>query len=1381
MSPEAAGGTEVGGGVEVAAGDAARLEAVRRAQAVWVGQLVDLGGRNTLLYYRDLKVGTLDLGPGSGANEVAVDQLLASHTVRLGGLFGEDGLPDATRRARTIRAKAGENFEERGLHTLFLAWGMATWKSERSASTPCAPVLLRQAHLTPKGRAEESFELSLPGEWEVNPTLLHVLRTDFEVSLSAGELLELLEHAGVGFLDPAGLFEQVVKAASAVPGFAITPRVVLGNFSYAKWEMVQDIEAGLDALVASDLLCAIAGYAPAAQAVRDRQVPAEIAEPDRVAPSDEYLVVDADASQSYVVNAVVAGSDLVVQGPPGTGKSQTIANLIATLAARGKTVLFVAEKRAAIDAVLSRLAANGLSDLVLDLHDGVASKRRLAQELARALGDAARIGLPDVGGVQQTLVRRRADLVRHDQALHARRPPWGVSVYEAQTRLIGVPETLRSALRVRGGQLEALDEEAYDQARQTLREYTNLGGLRLSSATSPWAAALPAGTVASPGEAEAALHVASRLATETWPQTSARLSHLVECCGLRPPPDVAIWSQAFELLGGVAATLGMFEPAVFELPLAQLTAALAPAAKGGSRLTGALFDSGYRLAKKQLRSCLKPGVKLPAARLHAVADAATVQAGRWAQVSADGGPPRVPPDLAGAEGAYRQLCDELRELGDCVGADLAQVPAGELAERLGGFAADTETVARLPELTRLRASLWRAGLGPLVDELVGRGLDVEEALGALDSVWAASILEHLAINDPAVGTFDRLAADRNVAEFAVADRAHVASGPLRVRRAVAERITAARDEFPDQSQLVTKQAALTRRFMPMRDLYQAAPEVLGALKPCWAMSPLVVSQLLPMTRCFDVAIFDEASQVTPHEAAGVIARVGRVVVAGDPKQLPPTSFFSPSGGGADDEEAEAADDASLLADVESVLDQLSALLPAPIGTRTLAWHYRSQDEKLIAFSNAQPSLYDYGMTTFPGVGVDDPIRHVHVPWRPGRPGEEDSASDEVTAVVALIAEHARTRPGESLGVIAMGVKHANRIEEALRRARRTDDVLDAFVTGEASAAARRDKLFVKNLERVQGDERDAVILTVGYTKSADGRMQYRFGPLNNAGGERRLNVAITRARKRMTVVSSFASADLDPAKLRAEGARMLGRYLAYAESAGTNLGESVKDKPDLNPFERDVEEQLTKAGIPLVAQWGCSGYWIDFVAQHPTQRGRMVLAIECDGITYHSSPTARDRDRLRQEHLERLGWRFHRIWSTEWFRHRDREIARAVAAYSTAVAADRTALGAERSGARPPVPGEGPGLPGGAGAVSEPATPARSGPLPLQPGLGSISAYSHDELVALIRWIESDTLLRTEDELLDEAVALLGFRRRGRNIVDAVRSAITDTRRLPDR
>ena len=605
-----------------------------------------------------------------------------------------------------------------------------------------------------------------------------------------------------------------------------------------------------------------------------------------------------------------------------------------------------------------------------------------------------------------------------------------------------------------------------------------------------------------------------------------------------------------------------------------------------------------------------------------------------------------------------------------------------------------------------------------------------------------------------IGTFEGTANSRNVEDYIAADTYHISTTPMRIRRAIAERITLMSDEFPEQSQLVRAQASRQRGFMPIRDLFESAPDVLAAIKPCWVMSPLVVSRLLPMRKCFDIAIFDEASQVTPQDAAGVIARAERVIVAGDPKQLPPTSFFSISGGGIDDEEAESESDQSLVTDIESVLDQMLALLPPPYGTRNLAWHYRSQDERLIAFSNAQESLYNYGMTTFPGVGIDEPIQHIHVQGRSGYgAGDNSSAADEVKQVIDLVSEHARVRPNESLGIITMGIKHANRIEELLRKARKDDDMLEEYLTRHQSTLRKKpEPLFVKNLERVQGDERDAIILTIGYSKTAEGRMQYRFGPLNNSGGERRLNVAITRARRRMIVVSSFRSSDLEPSRLQSEGAQMLGRYLKYAESGGTSFGDLAIAKPVLNPFERDILDRLSSAGIPLIPQWGSSGYWIDFVAQHPTQPGRMVLAIECDGATYHSSKTARDRDRLRQEHLERLGWVFHRIWSTEWFRHRDAEVDRAVKAYHAAVAGSESASTENSSSLQT--------------APQQMVTPVelvrreRVRPMPVTPDLGSISAYSTQDLIDLVRWINSDSLLRTREEVRDEAIKLLGFKRR---------------------
>lgn len=354
---------------------------IGRAVRAWTGQLIDVTGRNTLLCFRDLKAGTLEF---TNAEKVALELLLASHTVRFSQAFLGESLAPAARRGRTIRARAEENYEEKGLQTLFLAWGMATWVNTKSTFIPCAPILLRQAHLVPQGGAAEDFEISLPGEWEINPTLLHVLATDFDVRLDADTLLDLID-LDIDPPDAGLLFERLTKESAQVAGFAVEPRVVLANFSYAKLPMVNDLLAAEDLLARNTLICAIAGDVASAEELTSRQGDISIGQPDFTPPADEFLVLDADSSQSYVINAVVGGADLVIDGPPGTGKSQTIANLIATLSARGKRVLFVAEKRAAIDAVLSRLQKVGLGDLVLDLHDGPGAKGKLAEQFANPL------------------------------------------------------------------------------------------------------------------------------------------------------------------------------------------------------------------------------------------------------------------------------------------------------------------------------------------------------------------------------------------------------------------------------------------------------------------------------------------------------------------------------------------------------------------------------------------------------------------------------------------------------------------------------------------------------------------------------------------------------------------------------------------------------------------------------------------------------------------------------------------------------------------------------------------------------------------------------------------------------------------------------------
>lgn len=1329
-----------------------RRERVEKAALQWANALIDLGGRNNLIYYRDLKVGTLDL---ADAEPAAMTQLHAGRKVRLTRLFPPGRLvPPPLKNARRIRDKIRELDEERGIRAGYLAIGMATWSDPEGRRVPNAPVLLRAVKLDPVGGAQDDFDLELAEEVEVNPVLVHLLEEKFGVHVDAEELAGMLDLS-VG-IDARPVFAMLEKYAGDVSGFAITYREVVGTFSYAKLPMVEDLQANLELLAASDVIAAIAGD-PHAQSTLYGEVGTEdVSSPDDVPPDDEYLVLDADSSQSRVVNAVVAGSHLVVKGPPGTGKSQTITNLIATLIARGMKVLFVAEKRAAIDVVLRRLDHVGLGELVMDLHDGASHRRRIAESLARSLNQAGRVTPPNQSGLHRRLEQARGQLSAHDRLLHTACTPWQITPFQAQAAALGTPSHLRAHTRFFGPLLQALSGEVLERARVYLREYVELGGLDPATAASPWARA----QITTPEQAEHAYSTATQIATVTLPSAGARLDRTLRETGLRPPVDLHQWREAFALLDGVARTLARMVPEVYAADFAMLCAATGSRSYRRQNRQSMGWLARRRLIKSARGLC-RDSRRPKESELHRDLCAAAAQSATWSQVNLVGGPPRLPADLPGAETGYAALIRDLQALGAHLATtDLLNLDPGQVGQNVAQLAGDVRTLSKLPRLNQLKGWLLEHGFGPLLAEASSQALSSDEVLKLFADAWHRSILDHIGITEPKYGTFTGQAHSHLAAEFVDADARHRDSSPHRIQRAAAETLVTALNGHQDQARLIRAEAAKRSRHKPIRDLWRMAPDVLLAAKPCWAMSPLIVSQILPASRLFDVVIFDEASQVQPADAVCSLMRASRAAVAGDEHQLPPTSFFAAAVTEDEEPEVIATEEGSLEVSLttgyESILEVLHPLLP----WRSLTWHYRSRDERLIAFSNAH--IYDSSLVTFPGVAGEGCLRHVHVHHDAALPGEADSVGAEVSRVVDLVIEHVHSRPKESLGVITMGIKHKERIEAALRERRSERRDLDDFF-----AESGEEPFFVKNLERVQGDERDAIVLSVGYGKGPDGRMRYRWGPLNNKGGERRLNVAVTRAKTRLTVVSSFTAYDIDPNAIRADGAKLLRAYLEFAESGGENLGSGLEVTAELNPFEIDVRDRLRAAGIPLVAQYGVSGYRIDFAAAHPTQPGRMVLAVEADGASYHSAQSARDRDRLRQQHLENLGWTFHRIWSTDWFRDPVGETAKARGAYDQAVArADAALMRPHPDGARETGVTDGYRDPDHLGDAMTRA------PRPhVRPGL-LITDYTDDQLRRVVRYVTSDGLLRTDDEILRQAMAFLGFQKAGSRIRAAIERAI---------
>ncbi|WP_370336445.1 DUF4011 domain-containing protein [Parvularcula marina] len=438
--------------------------------------------------------------------------------------------------------------------------------------------------------------------------------------------------------------------------------------------------------------------------------------------------------------------------------------------------------------------------------------------------------------------------------------------------------------------------------------------------------------------------------------------------------------------------------------------------------------------------------------------------------------------------------------------------------------------------------------------------------------------------------------------------------------------------------LIENEVGKQKRFISVRDLTSRAGRALQELKPCWMMSPLAVAQYLPAHKLrFDLCIIDEASQMKPEDAIGALARCGQAIVVGDVNQLPPSNFFQKMV--ADDDE----DDDGATVEQESILEIANAKLrPA----RRLKWHYRSQHSNLIRFSNEL--VYDDSLVIFPSSDEERPDMGIKLIPVKGRYRTGVNPIEAKTIVDAVL-QFMRSHPERSLGVVTLNKKQRDLIEEEFNHALDRDEVAAQYVEDWNTREDGLEKFFIKNLENVQGDERDVIFIGTVYGPEKDGGpVAQRFGPINGVAGKRRLNVLFSRAKKQIVTFSSMRASDIRATEDGNPGSYMLKRWLEYSASGVLETADHIHAETD-SDFEDFVIQQLKAMGCEPVPQVGARGYRIDIGVKHPEWPYGFILGVECDGATYHSCKSARDRDRLRQEVLERLGWRFHRIWSTDWF------------------------------------------------------------------------------------------------------------------------------------
>lgn len=1272
-----------------------------------------LGERDAALFR---EVRGRDLQRGFAADALLRDELAST----LDGRQLEARLIDLHRQVKN-------DFAEGGANTLFLAVGFLRWKKktgdERSYR---APLLLVPVKIDRRS-ASSNFTLRYhEDETRFNATLIQFLERDFNLKITrfSGDLPQ--DESGV---DVARVLATMRQAVRDVPGMEVIDETALSTFSFAKFLMWKDLVERTGSLRENRV---VRHLIDTPDKVFDGNATTFLDEREldqKYAPADIVSLLPADSSQVAASIAAAEGRDFVIVGPPGTGKSQTIANMIANCLAVGKTVLFVAEKTAALDVVYRRLREHGLGHCCLELHSNKADRRSFLTQLKASWEKRQRADDAEWIAINERLRLRRDELNAYVQALHKRHGS-GLTPYMA----LGL--ALKNKQRYAPSLTWPSDDFHDEKTRLGFEQTAHEIGLAFQSTeirpalrlidvvswTSSWESELLTATAALKSASEALSRRLDGFLINIGLPAKGDAPHS-ELDALRKLADWLVRSSGFQLSVVFDREFSLCGPALAALgnAIREYTSARDQLSARYSdedvpriavdeielqwRHACASFWPNSHLGKRKVQRLLQGYVIEGTASLES--DLALLRRMQKAQQAADANLLAAKPvgfagldtDIGHVEQTLK-LGDQFRRtlaaLGrntDDIGAILQTIepalcsgekeePAREAAaDFLSAYAEFNNSISQFAALAgkmpsakgsdkplaelcdsmdaltsakhllrdwsfccRARRKAESQNLGALVDDIETGVVPCSEAQASFRLAYARWWLPLTLDNDPVLRDFRRFQHEHAIAEFREIDDLVRANASIRVTSALAHNLPAVQ-EVPRNSELglLRHQMELQRPSRSIRDMIGALPASFPKLAPCMLMSPLSIAQYLPHNQAsFDVVIFDEASQITTWDAIGAIARARQTIIVGDPKQLPPTNFF-----GRNDEDS----DESLVdyeKDLESILDEARA---SGLPVRDLRWHYRSRNESLIAFSNHH--YYQNRLITFPSPSVEDravQLRKVAAgiydrgKSRTNRIEAEALVTEAVERMRRWMSLDEKDRP--TLAVITLNAQQQSLIQDLLDQARRAHSDLEWFF-----ADGRIEPTIVKNLENVQGDERDVVMFSVTFSQDAAGKRTMDFGALNRDGGERRLNVAVTRARQELIVFSGFTADQIDLGRTKAIGIRDLKSFLDFAERGAIALPSvSVRDGDGFeSPFEEAVAAELEKMGWELIPQVGVSGFRVDIGVRHPDLPGAYLAGVECDGATYHRSATARDRDKVREQVLRGLGWNIVRVWSTDWW------------------------------------------------------------------------------------------------------------------------------------
>ena len=1187
-----------------------------------------------MLRFTKTPEGSIDL---THAHPSGLAQLMAGRRTRLSTLIRDhDQYVVAARASRNLRSKIFELGNDRGIDAGYFSAGTVTWTSAVGGKPQrvSAPVMLTAISLTIRP-GEDDYELQLTEQAHINPALIRHLKSIHGIVFDVNAVTRMA-YSTARF-DPQPVLDRLGTLIKPIHGAEVEHNLLVSTFA--------DLSGNLDDPWINQNNALVAALARAA-AGEPVDVP-ELAEDrfqdiDQRDPADELLLLDADADQQYVVDAVRAGDSLLVSSPPGTGQTQTAINTIGALVDEGKTVLVVGDRRASLSGIAGQLETLGLESILFAL-SGTATPLQLKGQLVRAIVRNEKSLQPQLENLHTTLAEHRHALMDHVASLHNVRQRWGCSPYQAMqslAELTSIQPAPSTTVRLKRSVLDNIRDR--EELAGRLHRAAELGSFSRASTASPWHGA----RLLTRKETEEAQDVA-RAVEKNLPVLRNRMKDVAEHAQIRLGSTFAEWGEQLELLMAVRESLDKFTPDIFDRPVHDLISATASSPWRRERNIEMPSMQRSRL-RRVAKEYVRPGVHI--ADLHSSLVLVQEQRARWANYATTQRHPAVPSGLGEVNVMYRSLERELGQLGAAVkhtaaGGDLQNTPYEELMERLERLVADTRTLKTLPERTLLIENMREHGLGELLADLADREVPAESVGSELELAWWQSALEAMISGDDYLAMSDGDALRQLEAEYRLADNAHIASGAARLRWTLSERWRAGIAENPRQADLL--RSLLKDGRVTLAALTAQAPALVPMLVPVWSVSPYLMTGLLPAEQKFDAVVILDAEATSLQAVLPAIARAKQVIAFGDDKIASPRTFTVGVERLAAGEPAHQS--------VESAYTALSAVLP----TRRLTSVYRAVDEDLVL--QLSKSFYGGSLRRLPegqtATGLDRALLVEYLPDGTGLPSADqegvESAVAEVNRVVALVFEHARLRPRTSLAVVTASLRHAARIGEAIRLQLPNYPLLASFFT------AGPESFRVVDLERAQGLVRDHVIFSPGYGRTPHGRALHNFGPLSAEGGRAKFALAMTRARRSLHVLTCFKPEDLDVSRLT-HGAldfyELLDREIAGNTDLGTPASRAAASEQALgaDPLVADLGDRLRARGARVWHQYdgvidvAAAADPVNSIGHDEAEIPRPV-AIESDGTEQYRRMSVRERSRLRPQLLERLGWRYMPLWTIEVF------------------------------------------------------------------------------------------------------------------------------------